>query len=217
MLVRAVRFLTVAVALSVALSWAVEAQAERPKPEPASGTSSRPLMPDPVPSAQTAPPSPASSASSHYSGPSSASSGSSAPASVPPSTQDTPPPATGARHAPVAKPPAAQQTAKAKRHRAAAARRASRQASAFLSSLTAFIAKETKLPTGVAVPRSTSSTSTLLLVGAFALVVLALGDAMFLTFIGRQVGIRPRRRQREPRPAAYWDADGPIRRVPLER
>jgi hypothetical protein len=47
--------------------------------------------------------------------------------------------------------------------------------------------------------------------------VLALGDAMFLTFIGRQVGIRPRRRQREPRPAAYWDADGPIRRVPLER
>jgi hypothetical protein len=137
---------------------------------------------------------------------------------VTPSTQGTSPRATGGRaRAPVAKPPAAQQTPQAKRHRAAAARRASRKASAFLSSLTAFIAKETKLPTGVAVPRSTSSTSTLLLVGAFALVVLALGDAMLLTFIGRQVGIRPRRRQREPRPAAYWDADGPIRRVPLER
>jgi hypothetical protein len=215
--VRAVRFLTVVVALSVALLCAVEARAERPKPEPASGTSSRPLMPDPVPSAQPAPP---SSASSHSSGPSSGSSGSSAPASVTPSTQGTSTPATGVRaHAPAAspRPPAAQQTAQAKRHRAAAARRASRQASAFLSSLTAFLAKETKLPTGVAVPRSTSSTSTLLLVGAFALVVLALGDAMFLTFIGRQVGIRPRRRQREPRPAAYWDADGPIRRVPLER
>jgi hypothetical protein len=205
--VRAVRFLTVVVALSVALLYAVEAQAERPRPEPPSGTSSRPLRPDPVPSAQPAPP---SSTASHYSGPSSASSGSSAPAGVTPSTQATPTPATGGRaHPPAAKPPAAQQ----KRDRAAAARRAS----AFLSSLTSFLAKETKFPTGVAVPRSTSSTSTLLLVGAFALVVLALGDAMFLTFIGRQVGIRPRRRQREPRPVAYWDADGPIRRVPLER
>jgi hypothetical protein len=208
--VKAVRFLTVVVALSVALSWAVAAQAEQPKPEPASGTSSRPLRPDPVPSAQPAPPSPASS---HYGGPSSASSGSSAPASVAPSMQGTATPATGVRPHAVAKPPAPQQTLKAKRHRDAAARRAS----AFLLSLTSFLAQEAKLPAGVAVSPSTSSTSTLLLVGAFALVVLALGDAMFLTFIGRQVGIRPRRRQREPRPAAYWDADGPIRRVPLER
>jgi len=211
--VRTVRFLTVVVALSVVLLYAVEAQAERPRPEPPSGTSSRPLRPDPVPSAQPAPP---SSTSSQSSGPSSASSGSSAPAGVTPSTQGTPTPATGGRaHAPVAspRPSTAQQSAKAKRHRVAAARRAS----AFLSSLTAFIAKETKLPTGVAVARSTSSSSTLLLVGAFALVVLALGDAVFLTFIGRQVGIRPERRRREPRPAAYWDADGPIRRVPLER
>jgi hypothetical protein len=30
------------------------------------------------------------------------------------------------------------------------------------------------------------------------------------------VGVRPERRRRE-RPAAYRDADGPIRRVPLER
>ena len=84
--------------------------------------------------------------------------------------------------------------------------------------MTSFLAKETRLPTGVTVGRATSSTSTLLLAGAFALVVLALGDAMFLTFIGRQVGIRPERRRREPpRPAGYWDADGPIRRVPLDR
>ncbi|HEX7311612.1 MAG TPA: hypothetical protein VF232_10550 [Gaiellaceae bacterium] len=83
-------------------------------------------------------------------------------------------------------------------------------------SLSSFLAKETKLPTGVAVPRATSSTSTLLLVGAFALVVLALGEATFLTLVGRQVGVRPERPRREPRPAAYSDADGPIRRVPLE-
>jgi hypothetical protein len=202
--------LTVVVALSVVLSCAVEAQAAPPKPEPPSGTSSRPLTPDPVPSAQPAPP---SSTSSHYSGPSSASSGYSAPASVTPSTYGTSTPATGVRaHAPVAK-----------QHRAApvrspsAARRASRRASAFLLTLTSFLAKETKLPTGVAVSPSTSSTSTLLLVGAFALVVLALGEATFLTLVGRQVGVRPERRRRETPPAAYWDADGPIRRVPLDR
>jgi hypothetical protein len=208
--VKAARFVTVVVALSVALSYAVEAQAEQPKPEPPSGTSSQPLRPDPVPSAQPAPP---TSASSHHSGPSSVSSGYSAPASVTPSTHGTSTPVTGVRaHAPVAK-----------QHRPAAppsqsaTRRASRRASAFLLSLTSFLAKETKLPAGVAVSPSTSSTSTLLLVGAFALVVLALGEATFLTFIGRQVGIRPERRRREPRPAAYWDAEGPIRRVPLDR
>jgi hypothetical protein len=83
-------------------------------------------------------------------------------------------------------------------------------------SLTSFVAKETKLPTGVAVSASTNSSSTLLLIGAFALVVLALGEATFLTLVGRQVGVRPERPRREPRPAAYSDADGPIRRVPLE-
>lgn len=201
---KAARFVTVVVALSVVLSCAVEAQAAPPKPEPASGTSSRPLTPDPVPSAQPAPPSPASS---HYSGPSSASSGSSAPVRVTPST-----PATGVRHPPVAK-----QHRPAAPPNRSAARRASRRASAFLVSLTSFLAKETKLTTGVAVGPSTSSTSRLLLVGAFALVVLALGEAMFLTLIGRQVGVRPERRRRETRPAAYWDADGPIRRVPLDR
>lgn len=204
---KAARFVTVVVALSVVLSYAVEAQAAPPKPEPPSGASSRRLTPDPVPTAQPAPP---SSVSSHHSGPSSVSS---APASVTPSTNGTSTPATGVRpHAQVAK-----------QHRAApapsrsAARRASRRASAFLVSLTSFLAKETKLPTGVAVSPSTSSTSTLLLVGAFALVVLALGEAMFLTLVGRQVGVRPERRRRETRPAAYWDADGPIRRVPLDR
>ena len=207
---KAARFVTVVVALSVALLYAVEAQAEQPKPEPPSGTSSRPLRPDPVRSAKPAPP---SSASSNYSGPSSASSGSSAPASVTPSTSGTSTPATGVRaHAPVAK-----QRRPAAPPSRSAARRASRRASAFLLSLTSFLAKEAKLPSGVAVSASTNSSSTLLLVGAFALVVLALGEAMFLTLIGRQVGVRPERRRRETRPAAYWDADGPIRRVPLDR
>lgn len=203
----AVRFLTVVVALSVALSCAVEAQAQRPKPEPPSATSSRPLTPDPVPGAQHAPP---SATASHYSAPSTASSGSSS--SVTPSTHGTPAPVTGVR--PPA--PAAKHQAPAAPNRSAA-RRASRRASAFLLSLTSFLAKEAKLPSGVAVSASTNSSSTLLLVGAFALVVLALGEAMFLTLIGRQVGVRPERRRRETRPAAYWDADGPIRRVPLDR
>jgi hypothetical protein len=203
------------------------AAASGPKPEPPPAGALRSLRPDPAPTASTAntvttgsASSPRSSSTPVTQAPSTAATSSSSVRATQPTASSSaqPAPSTSSGSTARTQPPAASHAARAKPHVVQkAARKRSHHTSVRLPALLsvpAFLRDKLHLGAGGAVVEPASNSSTLWFIGALALVVLALGETTFLTYVMSRVSAAPAPRQRRK---VYWEAGGPIRRVPLER
>lgn len=213
------------VSVGLLVAFGEAAAAAGPKPEPPPAGALRSLRPDPAPATSPTHTVTSGSTSSPRSSsppaqPATPSTGATSSPTVPaaqPTVSSPAQPASSSSSGTTVRtqPPAASQAAKTRHHvTRKATRKRSHHASTRLPALLsvpAFVRNSLHLPGG-AVVKPASSSSTLWFVGALALVVLALGETTFLTYVRSRISA-PAPRQRK----VYWDAGGPIRRVPLER
>ncbi len=207
------RFAALVVTLSIGVLPGLggEALAQGPKPEPAHVSPSLPLQPDPAPNAHPARTvSAGSSPTLHRS-----ISPPAAPSTHATVSSSVDPPVSPAAGPSARKPAEKQGPPTIRRTTQNPSRTLSPSALRRIGAFPAFLFQRTSIRAIAAppVPESVSPESTFLLAGGLALVVLVLGETTFLMIVGRRIGVRPSRRPKQ----VYWEADGPIRRVRVER